>query len=202
MREFKIRASAAGKVATNPIAKKDLLSQTTISYVQDLLKESIYGIKKDFTSKYTDKGNKLEDEAIDKTITWLDLPFILKNEEQFEDEFFTGTPDLILEDEVIDIKNSWDCFTFPLFENELPTKDYFYQMQVYMHLTDKKKGRVVYLLLNTPDDVAPWESKYDYNSIDKKYRIKSFEINYDSEVIETLQNRILDIRKYIKTLNK
>ena len=31
-------------------------------------------------------------------------------------------------------------FSFPLFETELPEKDYFYQAQVYMHLTGKKKA--------------------------------------------------------------
>src|SRR5690606_5995419 len=129
-----------------------------------------------------------------------DLPFILKNEESFEDEYFTGTPDLILEDEVIDIKCSWDAFTFPLFDTELPEKDYFYQMQVYLHLTGRKKGRVVYLLLNTPEEISPYEVKHDYNSIDKKYRIKAFDVVHDSEIIETLQNRILDIRNYINTI--
>lgn len=200
MQEFKVRASSAGKIATDPRAKKDLFSQTTLTYVQDWLKEQIYGIKKDFSSKYTEKGNMLEDEAIDKSIEWLDLPFILKNELTLSSEYFTGTPDLILEDEVIDIKCSWDAFTFPLFDDELPNKDYFYQCQVYMHLTGKKKARVVYLLLNTPEEVAPWEAKYNYDAIPKEKRIKAFEVAYDSEVIEKLQNRVKDIREYISTL--
>jgi hypothetical protein len=201
MQEFKVRASSAGKIATDPRAKKDLFSQTTITYVHDWLKEQIYGIKNDFSSKYTEKGNILEDEAIDKSIEWLDLPFILKNELLLSSDYFTGTPDLILEDEVIDIKCSWDAFTFPLFDTELPNKDYFYQLQIYMHLTGKKKARVVYLLLNTPEEVAPWEAKYNYDAIPKEKRIKTFEVAYDSEVIEKLQNRVKDIREYIKSLN-
>ena len=201
MQDFKIRASAAGKVATNPRAKKDTLSQTTITYVNDWLKEQIYGIKKEFTSKYTDKGNMLEDEAIDKAIEWLNLPFILKNELSLSSEYFTGTPDLILEDEVIDIKCSWDAFSFPLFETELPEKDYFYQAQVYMHLTGKKKARVVYLLLNTPEEISPWEVKHDYNNIPKEKRIKAFEVEYSPDIIEKLENRVKDIRNYINTLN-
>ena len=201
MQEFKVRASSAGKIATDPRAKKDLLSQTTITYVQDWLKEQIYGIKNDFSSKYTEKGNMLEDEAIDKSIEWLDLPFILKNELPLSSEYFTGTPGLILEDEVIDIKCSWDAFTFPLFETELPNKDYFYQVQIYMHLTGKKKARVVYLLLNTPDEVASWETKFNYDSIPMDKRIKSFDVAYDADVIEKLQNRVKDIREYIKSLN-
>jgi len=200
MQEFKIRASASGKIMTDARAKKDLLSQTTITYVQEWLKERIYKVRKDFGNKYTQKGIQIEDEAIDKAIEWLDLPFTLKNETYFEDDFFMGTPDLVLEDEVIDVKCSWDAFTFPLFENELPTKDYFYQVQVYMHLTGKKKARVVYLLLNTPENIAPYEFKDDYSTLDKKYRIKSFDVAYDAEIIEKMQTRVTDIREYINEL--
>src|SRR5690606_8548337 len=130
-------------------------------------------------------------------ISWLDIPFALKNEKYFEDDYFTGSPDLILEDEVIDIKCSYDCFTFPLFDTELPTKDYFYQVQVYMHLTGKKKARVVYLLLNTPETIESWKAKHDYDSIDKKFRIKSFEVDYDPEVIKELIFKVTEVRKYL-----
>lgn len=201
MQDFKIRASAGQKILTNPRSKNEILSKTTLTYVDEWLKEQIYGVKKDFTSKYTDKGNMLEDEAIDKAIEWLDLPFVLKNEMQLSSEYFTGTPDLILEDEVIDIKNSWDCFTFPLFETKIPTKDYETQIQIYMHLTGKKRGRVVYLLLNTPEELSKWETPHNYNSLDKKYRIKSFQFEYDPEIIKTLQNRVEEIRTYINQLN-
>jgi len=200
METFKLRASAGGKLATNPRLKNETLSQTTKTYVETWVKERIYGTRKDFDSKYTDKGNILEDEAIDTAIEWLDLPFVIKNEEFFEDEYFMGTPDLILEDMVLDVKCSWDCFTFPLFDAELPTKDYFYQLQIYMHLTGKTSGKVVYLLLNTPENVASWEPKHDYSEIDQKYRIKTFDVVYDPAVIEMLQNRVIESRNHIKLL--
>jgi len=196
---FKIRASAAGQIMTNPQKKTDLISKTTVTYIHNWIKESIYGVRKEVKSKYLNKGITLEDEAIDTAITWLDLPFVLKNEQYFEDDYFCGTPDLILEDEILDIKNSWDCFTFPLFENEIPTKDYFYQLQVYMHLTGKRKARLVYVLLNTPEDLT-WETQNDYSSLDKKYRIKTFSIEYDESVIEDLKQRVINIREFIKTI--
>lgn len=199
LENFKIRASAGGQIMTNPRSKTDLLSQTTITYVQNWIKESIYGVRKQINNKYLSKGITLEDEAIDTAIEWLNLPFILKNEKYFEDDFFCGTPDLITDDEVLDIKNSWDCFTFPLFENEIPTKDYFYQLQIYMHLTGKKKARLVYVLLNTPE-ILTYEPQNDYSNIDKKYRIKTFSIDYDEKVIDDLKQRVLNIREYIKTL--
>src|SRR5690554_1862721 len=200
MNQFKIRASAAGKIMTNPRSKSELISETAISYVHDWLKESIYGVKKDFTSKYTEKGTLLEDEGIDKAITWLDLPLVLKNEKRVEDEYFTGSPDLILEDEIIDIKLSWDAFTFPLFEDELPEKDYFYQVQIYMHLTGKKKARVVYLLLNTPEEIAKWETHHDYSAVPIDKRWKAYPVEYDPVVIADLKTRVGNIREYIKTI--
>jgi hypothetical protein len=196
---FKIRASASGKIMTNARAKSELISETTKSYVKEYLISQIYGIKKQINNKYLSKGIWLEDEAIDKAIEWLDIPFALKNEKYFEDDFFCGTPDLILENEVLDIKCSWDAFTFPLFENEIPTKDYYYQLQVYMHLTGKRKARLVYVLLNTPEELV-YEEKHLYDNMDKKYRIKTYEIEYSEDVIADLKERVTNIRNYIKTI--
>jgi len=195
---FKIRASASGKVMTSPRNKTELISETTKTYVKEWLIEKIYNVKKEIKSKYLNKGLKLEDTAIDKAIEWLDLPFAIKNEKFFEDDFFCGTPDLIVNDVVYDIKCSWDCFTFPLFEDEIPTKDYFYQLQVYMHLTGCKKAVLTYVLLNTPDELI-YEEKHNYDSMDKKYRIKTFNIDYSEEVIADLQQRVTNIREYLKT---
>ena len=200
MELFKLRASCVGKITSNPKSKEALISETSKTYVEEWVKSQIYGVRKSIQNKYLEKGIEFEDQAIDKTIEWLDLGFVLKNKTRFEDEFFTGEPDLILEETVIDIKNSWDCFTFPLFENEIPTKDYFYQLQVYMHLTGKRKAKLVYVLLNTPATYNTEE--IDYSNIDKKYRIKTFDIVYDECIIEDLKDRILKIRTYIETLNK
>lgn len=197
---FKIRASASGKLETEPRSKNEILSETTKTYVKEWLTEKIYGIRKDIKSKYLDKGNALEDTAIDKAIEWLDLPFAIKNEKFFEDEFFCGTPDLIVDGVVYDIKCSWDAFSFPFFENEIPTKDYFYQLQVYMHLTGCKKAVLTYVLLNTPNFMI-YETKHDYDAMDKKYRIKTFEIDYNLEVIEKLQKKVENVREFLQTLN-
>lgn len=197
--QFKIRASAGGKIMTSPKDKNELISQTTKTYVYEWLKEAIYGVKKEISSKYIIKGLKMEDTAIDKAIDWLDIPFAIKNEQSFIDEYFTGTPDLIVDGVVYDIKCSWDCFTFPLFEAEIPTKDYFYQLQIYMHLTGCRKAKLVYVLLNTPDELV-YETKYDYSDLDKKYKIKTFDVEYDETVISTLTDRVKNIREFIKNL--
>ena len=199
MREFKIRASASGKLMTKPRSKSEVLSKTTITYLQEWAKQEVYGVRKSISSKYLDKGNAVEDEAINYAAQELGWLFASKNDEYFEDDFFCGTPDVILEDTIIDIKSSWDCFTFPLFEEDIPNKDYYYQLQVYMHLTGKRKAELVYCLMNTPDELA-YEDVFDYSHLSSKYRIKSFYIDYDEEVIQQLKETVLNSRNYIKEI--
>ena len=199
MREFKIRASASGKLMTKPRSKSEVLSKTTITYLQEWAKQEVYGVRKSISSKYLDKGNAVEDEAINYAAQELGWLFASKNDEYFEDDFFCGTPDVILEDTIIDIKSSWDCFTFPLFEDDIPNKDYYYQLQVYMHLTGKRKAELVYCLMNTPNELA-YEDVFDYSNLSSKYRIKSFAIDYDEDVIEQLKKAVLNSRDYIKEI--
>lgn len=196
---FKLRASAGGKAMTNPRSKSETISKTTISYLQEWYKEQLYGVRKEISSKYLTKGNEKEDKAIDKVIEWLDTPFGIKNDLSFEDDYFTGTPDLIIDGVVYDTKCSWDCFTFPLFDKEITNKDYFYQLQIYMHLTGCKKAVLAYVLLNTPDDIT-YEEKHDYSGLNKSLRIKAFNINYDPEVIETLKDKVINCRRYLKSI--
>ena len=199
MKEFKARASAAFKLLTNPKVKSESRSKTTQTYLQEWLIEQIYGIRKEIKSKYLDKGNALEDTAIDKAIEWLDLDFVMKNEESFEDEFFTGTPDIITNDEIIDIKCSFSPFTFPLLEDVIPTKDYEIQVQVYMHLTGKKKARVCYILLETPPELNYGEVE-DYSHFPIQHRIKTFSFEYDENIILQLQEKVLLCRDYLKNI--
>ena len=199
IKEFKIRASQAGVLMTNA-RKADEMSKTAQTYLETWLKEQIYGVRKDVHSKVLDKGTNMENHSIDKAIMWLNLPFIYKNETNFEDEYFTGTPDLLLEKLVIDIKTSWDCFTFPLFETSIPNMDYFYQLQVYMHLTGLKNATLCYVLIDTPETYN--NAAITYKDIDPHYRIKTFDFDYDEAIIKELQQRVIKAREYIEYLKK
>ena len=194
---FKIRCSAIGQIMANSRTKGQL-SKTAQSYAQEWVKEQIYGRRKDISSKYMTKGNIVEDESIDFLAEAQDYGFLVKNEQHFENDFLTGTPDVITKDEVIDMKNSWDCFTFPLFAKELPNKDYWWQLQGYMALTGLSKAKLVYTLMNTPEELG----SDNYDDIDIKYRIKSFEVARDEEAIEQIYHRVSEIREYINKLIK
>lgn len=199
MKEFKIRASASWKLMTAPRSKTESLSETTKTYLKEWAIEQIYGIRKEIKSKYITKGLKLEDEGIDKAIEWLDLEFVLKNEQYYEDDYFCGTPDIVTDDEVLDIKISYTPHTFPLFEEKIPTIDYKYQVNVYMHLTGKKKARVVYLLLETPPELNYGEVQ-DYSELDLKYRFKTFHFDYDETIIKELQKKVEESRCYLEKI--
>lgn len=196
IKEFKIRCSAISLIMTNGRSKTDILGQTCISYLEQWAKEQIYNERKEIKSKYLSKGIEVESTAIDYYAEVNDLGFLLPNTERFSDGFIEGIPDLILNDTVYDFKSSWDCFTFPLFETE-PDKGYWMQLQGYMHLTGKKKAKLVYTLQNTPNYLVYGEVK-DYSEIESKFRIKEFEFEYDPKFIESVNHRVLECRNYIE----
>ena len=148
---FKIGCASIGKIMTEPRQKtrKGELSETAKSYCENWLKSHLYGKKKLFTSKYSDKGNIVEDDSIayiEIALKW-DDEFVIKNEVKKEDEYIKGICDVNLRRKIIDTKNSYDCFTFPLFDEEIPDSDYDWQGQGYMELYGKSECEIIYVLM-------------------------------------------------------
>jgi hypothetical protein len=218
---LKIRCSSIGKIMTNSRSKTETLSKTCKTYLQELAIEEMYGIKKEFSSRYTDKGNLVERESINLAQEVLDYGFMYKNEEHFENDFLTGTPDVNTDNILLDVKSSYDATTFPFFEEDIPKKDYFYQLQGYMALCNKRKSVLAYCLVNTPfqivnnevyyahlsankiDDAklrAEVEAKHNFDHIPPEKRIKTFEVKYDKDVVKAIYDRVKECREYYKTL--
>lgn len=131
-----------------------ILSETCKTYLREWIINKKYGRKKDFGSKYTDKGNKTEQDGFQLIQDVLFKgKFLPKNKEYLENDFFCGTPDVLIGEFVIDNKSSWDIFTFPIGETEIPNKDYFYQLQIYMDLSGKKDALLGYTLNDTPSEI-------------------------------------------------
>lgn len=219
---MKIRCSAIGKIMTSPRNKGELLSQTAKTYIEEQVILDKYGIKKQFYSRYTDKGILVEDDAIQLVSDVLDLGFLWKNEEYFENDWMTGTPDVNTDSILLDVKSSWDATTFPFFATEIPTKDYYYQLQGYMELTGKTRALLCYCLVNTPADMvedevrrAHWNSnlleesidlrdevqkRHNFDHIPDNRRVKVFEVEKDENVIEAIKERVELCREYYNTL--
>lgn len=199
--KFKCRASQSGLLMTNPRSKSETLSQTTKTYLQQWVKEQLYGVRNEISSKYITKGNEMEDQSIEVYALHKDIPFIVKNEQHFSNDFITGTPDLIFDDLIVDIKTSWDCFTFPLFENDMPEKNYYWQLQSYMALTGKDKAELAYVLVNTPEHLQyNTLDASDYTRLDLKYRVKTFSVERNESDINSLYERVELCREYINDL--
>lgn len=217
MEKFKVRASSAGK-----IMGVRGLGKTGEDAAKEWYIEQLYNRRKQFSNKYTNKGNIMEDASIDFIAEHLGYGFLSKNEEYFTNDFLTGTPDIILKNHIIDVKNSFDPFTFPFFENECPNKDYYYQGQVYMDLVGRDSYKLIYTLMDTPVNIIESEARkycftngYDmddmdvymdfekrmtYSDIDAKDRIRVFEFERDNKVIDSIKLRVDECREYLSKL--
>lgn len=196
------------------------ITQTAKSYCEDWLKEQLYDKRREFQSRYTQKGLIMEDEGIDMLGRAIGREGITKNEQHYSNDFMEGTPDVNLFDTIIDNKCSWDCFTFPLFDNNIPNSDYWWQGQGYMHLTGAERYILGYTLVDTPlhiitkqayyyasdngldvDDVLPeFIDKMTYGNIPEHLRVKLYEFDYDKEAIKRIEERVILCRKYIESL--
>jgi hypothetical protein len=222
MKDLKIRCSAIGKIMTSPRSKGEVLSATTKTYIKELVLEHKYGIKKEINSRYLDKGNQVEDMAIELAEEALDLGFVFKNELFFENDHLTGTPDIITDTLIVDVKSSWNGTTFPMFEDELPNKDYYWQLQGYMDLTGKHNAIVAYCLVDTPEDIVldeirrvAWakkelepseeteqdvRSQHEFSHIPKDKRVKAFLVEKDEHAIWQIKERVEQCREYYTEL--
>lgn len=210
---FRCRCSALGQLMT-PSRSKTGLSETAKTMLTLWYKEQLYGRKKEITSKYMTKGNECEDASIDYLNTLYGTSH-KKNEDHFKNDYIHGTPDIITEDEILDIKNSWDFSTFPLFSQSLPSNDYKWQLQGYMMLTGKRKGAIVYTLMDTPDEQIEWEyrrsggsglvttefkANYKYSDLPTELRVKRFDVEYDEALATAVLDKVEEARKFISCL--
>lgn len=215
---FKIRCSKISQ-----IMGARGLGKTGETVAKDWLIEKLYNRKKEFSNKFTQKGLIVEDDSIELVAEHFGYGLLIKNEKHFENEFMTGTPDLILKHKTIDIKSSWSVHTFPLFNEQLD-KAYYYQGLGYMALTGKRKHEVIYVLSDTPeyliereawkfcrdngideldvDTFEEFQKRMTYDDISIDMRIKKYEFDYDEKEVELIYSRVNDCREYIKTLLK
>lgn len=215
--DFKISGSQ-----TKKILGQKALGETGLSYLKEWVKEQLYSRERSFYSKYTDKGNSVEQSSIDYVSDFFGWGVVRKNEERFSNKWIEGTPDLILSTTVEDVKNSWDCFTFPLFDKEPPKDDYEYQLQSYMDITGKSKAGLIYILMDAPEhliDSEAWNEaksrgemevsldlhdevrqRMTYSNLPDDLRIKRFEINRDETIIKKIHDRVDECRDLIPGL--
>lgn len=217
------RCSQLGKLMTEPRSKCEWLSETTKKYLLEIYIKKHFHREKEIRSKFLEKGLSVEELSID-TYSICTMDFVSKNETFYKNDFICGTPDIIKDDVVIDIKSSWDIFTFAAIKSE-ENKDYIWQLQGYMWLTGKTKSKLAYILTDTPEPLIERELKqalyqsglsadseafesyakemrnnFIYSDIDYKDRIHIKEYEFNPEMIARLQDRIIECRNYLNDL--
>ena len=192
---YRHRASAAGLLLTN--GKDELkLGASMTTYLKKWYAEQKSGVREEIRSKYFDKGNMCEADAIDITAERLGLGILEKNQVHFNDEHFQGTPDVYTDELVIDTKCSWDYTTFLDAVTSPINKDYEAQLQVYMHLLGLKKAKLVYVMLDTPSEANYGEDIF-YSHLPIEQRFFAFDLEYDPEMIKSMQVKVENCRTFL-----
>ena len=229
--ETLIRASSVGYLMTEPVTKADkeagVLSKTAQKHLIEVYIAEKYVRKRDIQTKQMKKGIEAEQDSIDLLSMYLKLPFS-KNEERFKNDFITGLPDIINGDTIIDIKSSYDLWTFL---GNIPDKLdnlYYWQMQSYMWLTGTKKATIAYCLVNTPESIIQQEKYYllkkmdviseespefikeamkiefnmTFDDISINERILTFNVNRSEDDILRIENKVLKARTFLQELEQ
>lgn len=225
--EVKFRASGVGNLMTESRSKTDPLSETTKKYLVEVMIQKMYGRRKDIVNKYIQKGLMVEEDAI-TLYSRVMGEYFEKNETNLSNDFLTGTPDLftgediLKAEKIIDIKSSYDIFTFFNAQMNGVDKNYYWQLQAYMDLTGAKSAELAYCLVDTPESLIEsakrkfiWdagikgEDQYNheafdaidrlahYNDINIKDRVYIVPVARNQEDIDRLHVRVLECRIWL-----
>ena len=168
--ETLIRSSSVGYLMTEPVTKADkeagVLSKTAQKHLIEVYIAEKYGRKRDIQTKQMKKGVEVEDDSIELLNSFWGVDYS-KNEHRFTNDYISGHPDIITvnPNKVIDIKSSYDLWTFL---GNIPDKLdnlYYWQLQSYMWLTGATSGHISYCLVNTPFNIVEQEKRYLLNKM-------------------------------------
>jgi hypothetical protein len=194
------RASALSAIMTDGKGK-DELSVGAKTYVTKLAKEFVYGYDERITSKYMDKGIRVEDASID-LYNAVKLTSYAKNTERRENAWITGEADIVATHKIIDIKSSWCLTTFPVLAEQGEDKGYEWQLRAYMMLWDKPYAEIAYCLISTPDDLIGWEapSLHQVDHINRELRVTLVPYERDLVLEEKIKVKVDAARLYYEQI--
>jgi len=164
----KFRASSWGLLMTDPKTKEEKLAgKLSVSCQKELIKIYNlvkYGRKKEIVTNKMEKGTQGEEESI-TLLSRVEKKLFYKNEDQIENEWFTGHPDIFIGDnvknaeEVWDVKTRWELDSFMPKLIEDADKSEEYQLQCYFSLTGAKCGGIVNTLIDCPANILMDEKR-------------------------------------------
>jgi hypothetical protein len=203
---MKFRASQLGKLMTSSRTKGEALSQTAKSYIIQKAKEDFYDYRSELNNKYITKGLAQEQDSID-LLNLVRFESYKKYEHRAENEWLTGSCDIITDELIIDIKTSWSLDTFPATTYELKDiSDYEWQGRAYMWLYDRPTFELCYVMVSTaPELLGDFDnsSLHYVDHIEPSKRITSIRFERDKELeIQMAEKLIASIAFYNEVSNQ
>lgn len=204
------RASSLYKLIGDGRSKAAVISDTAKSAIRDIVKEDLYGFRSFTGNQYTQKGNLLEDLAIEMSGK-MRFRNYQKHVGRVENELITGECDVLdLERKlIIDTKVTWDIGTHPFFQDEAMEKvkkaGYDVQMQAYMWLYDCDVANVDFWLFPCPPELLKdWDDidqlVHLVEKIDIRERKTTVVIERDEAVIQKIKDKIPHCQEYYAKL--
>lgn len=230
-----ISCTGLGDLMTEPQAKADkdagLLSASAKEYLNGVFIRAKYNRKREIENKYFEKGRQVEEAGI-ALYCHLTDSYAEKNEEFIFNDLIHGIPDLIFGETkkaslVVDIKAPYDLWSFYKSRTSKLNKDYWWQLQGYMALTNAPVARLAYTLIDiTPkllsderrrlgwqlsanenetteflDAMAQLTFNFTYKDIPDNERIFCFDVPRDNVAIASIQAKVEKAREYLLELD-
>ena len=200
---MKFRASQLGKLMTSSRTKGEALGQTAKSYIIQKAKEDFFEYKTELNNKYVLKGIHQEQDSID-LLNAVRFENYKKYEHRAENEWLTGSCDIITEELIIDCKTSWSLETFPATNYELKDlSDYEWQGRAYMWLYDRPRFELCYVMVSTADELLSDYDSYDIHKvdhIDPAKRITSITFERDKELEIQMAEKLIAATEFYKAV--
>ena len=204
------RCSSLHKLIGDGRSKAAVISDTAKSAIRDIVKEDLYGFRSFMGNQYTQKGNLLEDLAIEMSGKMRYRNY-QKHVGRVENELITGECDVLdLERKlIIDTKVTWDIGTHPFFQDEAMEKakkaGYDVQMQAYMWLYDCDVANIDFWLFPCPPELLNGWDDIDQlvhlvEKIDIRERKTTVVIERDEAIIQKIKDKIPHCQEYYAKL--
>ena len=204
------RCSSLHKLISDGRSKAAVISDTAKSAIRDIVKEDLYGFRSFTGNQYTQKGNLLEDLAIEMSGK-MRLRNYQKHVGRVENELITGECDVLdLKNKlIIDTKCTWDIGTHPFFADEAMEKvkkaGYDVQMQAYMWLYGCDVANIDFWLFPCPPELLKdWDDidqlVHLVEKIDIRERKTTVVIERDEAIIQKIKDKVQHCQEYYAKL--
>ncbi len=215
---YKFHPSGLKHMMVKSRKKDEILSETTKAALREIYIREVWGRERTdvLANKYMQKGIMCETDSI-AMVERVTGNKYFKNQKTLENDYIIGTPDIISPN-LVDIKTSWDIFTFSAVDEDQARKDYYYQMLGYMWLTGHEKATLTYCLVNTPDTLVndelyrlsfkfqngeeeQYRHNYIYDDIPEELRVKEYEFSFSEQDVEEIKSKIVAAREFLAGLS-